>query len=220
MRILISFFILIFIHFNSSELPEGFICLNDLDSTIIIDLKYATQSNFTGKIVRGYKSNSAILSKDASNALINAQKDFKKLGYSLIVFDAYRPQSAVNFFYEWSKNLNDTINKNSYYPNINKSQLFDLGYIAKKSGHSRGSTVDVSLVDLSTSKQIDMGSIYDFFGMKSSTFYSEISELQKNNRMILYNVMTDNGFINYSKEWWHFTLENEPYQEYFNFLVQ
>tara|TARA_B100000900_G_scaffold148952_1_gene126425 strand:- start:1322 stop:1984 length:663 start_codon:yes stop_codon:yes gene_type:complete len=220
MRILISFFILIFIHFNSSELPEGFICLNDLDSTIIIDLKYATQSNFTGKIVRGYKSNSAILSKDASKALINAQKDFKKLGYSLIVFDAYRPQSAVNFFYEWSKNLNDTINKNSYYPNINKSQLFDLGYIAKKSGHSRGSTVDVSLVDLSTSKQIDMGSIYDFFGIKSSTFYPEISELQKNNRMILYNVMTDNGFINYSKEWWHFTLENEPYQEYFNFLVQ
>ena len=220
MRILISFFILIFIHFNSSQLPEGFICLNDLDSTIIIDLKYATQSNFTGKIVRGYKSNSAILSNDASKALINAQKDFKKLGYSLIVFDAYRPQSAVNFFYEWSKNLNDTINKNSYYPNINKSQLFDLGYIAKKSGHSRGSTVDVSLVDLSTSKQIDMGSIYDFFGIKSSTFYPEISELQKNNRMILYNVMTDNGFINYSKEWWHFTLENEPYQEYFNFLVQ
>jgi D-alanyl-D-alanine dipeptidase len=220
MRILIFFFILIFIHFNSSELPEGFICLNDLDTTIIIDLKYATQSNFTGKIVRGYKSNSAILSKDASNALINAQKDFKKLGYSLIVFDAYRPQSAVNFFYEWSKNLNDTINKNSYYPYINKSQLFDLGYIAKKSGHSRGSTVDVSLIDLSTSKQIDMGGIYDFFGIKSSTFYSEISELQKNNRMILYNVMTDNGFINYSKEWWHFTLENEPFQEYFNFLVQ
>ena len=220
MRILIFFFILIFIHFNSSELPEGFICLNDLDTTIIIDLKYATQSNFTGKIVRGYKSNSAILSKDASNALINAQKDFKKLGYSLIVFDAYRPQSVVNFFYEWSKNLNDTINKNSYYPYINKSQLFDLGYIAKKSGHSRGSTVDVSLIDLSTSKQIDMGGIYDFFGIKSSTFYSEISELQKNNRMILYNVMTDNGFINYSKEWWHFTLENEPFQEYFNFLVQ
>ena len=220
MRILIFFFILIFIHFNSSELPEGFICLNDLDTTIIIDLKYATQSNFTGKIVRGYKSNSAILSKDASNALINAQKDFKKLGYSLIVFDAYRPQSAVNFFYEWSKNLNDTINKNSYYPYINKSQLFDLGYIAKKSGHSRGSTVDVSLIDLSTSKQIDMGGIYDFFGIKSSTFYSEISELQKNNRMILYNVMTDNGFINYSKEWWHFTLENEPFQEYFNVLVQ
>ena len=220
MRVLISFLVITIFSFKLYDLPEGFIKLNDIDSTIIVDLKYNTKSNFTGKTVRGYKSNTAILSNEASNALINAQNDFKKLGYSLILFDAYRPQSAVDFFFEWSKDLNDTINKNSYYPNINKSQLFAQGYIAKKSGHSRGSTVDVSLVDLSTMKQIDMGSIYDYFGIRSSTFYSNISDSQKNNRMILYNVMINNGFKNYSKEWWHFTLENEPFQEYFNFLVQ
>jgi D-alanyl-D-alanine dipeptidase len=219
MRVLIFFLVVIIFSFKLYDLPEGFIKLNDIDSAIIVDLKYNTKSNFTGKIVRGYKSNTAILSNEASIALINAQNDFKKLGYSLIVFDAYRPQSAVDFFFEWSKDLNDTINKNSYYPNINKSQLFAQGYIAKKSGHSRGSTVDVSLVDLSTMKQIDMGSIYDYFGIQSSTFYPNISDSQKNNRMILYNIMINNGFKNYSKEWWHFTLENEPFQEYFDFLV-
>ena len=219
MRVLIFFLVVIIFSFKLYDLPEGFIKLNDIDSAIIVDLKYNTKSNFTGKIVRGYKSNTAILSNEASIALINAQNDFKKLGYSLIVFDAYRPQSAVDFFFEWSKDLNDTINKNSYYPNINKSQLFTQGYIAKKSGHSRGSTVDVSLVDLSTMKQIDMGSIYDYFGIQSSTFYPNISDSQKNNRMILYNIMINNGFKNYSKEWWHFTLENEPFQEYFDFLV-
>ena len=219
MRLLIFFLVIIIYSFRISDLPEGFIKLNDIDNTIIVDLKYSTKSNFTGKTVRGYKSNTAILSNEASNALINAQKDFKKLGYCLILFDAYRPQSAVDFFFEWSKDLNDTINKNSYYPNINKSQLFAQGYIAKKSGHSRGSTVDVSLVDLSTMKQIDMGSIYDYFGIQSSTFYPNISDSQKNNRMILYNIMINNGFKNYSKEWWHFTLENEPFQEYFDFLV-
>jgi D-alanyl-D-alanine dipeptidase len=219
MRVLIFFLVVIIFSFKLDDLPEGFIKLNDIDSAIIVDLKYNTKSNFTGKIVRGYKSNTAILSNEASIALINAQNDFKKLGYSLIVFDAYRPQSAVDFFFEWSKDLNDTINKNSYYPNINKSQLFAQGYIAKKSGHSRGSTVDVSLVDLSTMKQIDMGSIYDYFGIQSSTFYPNISDSQKNNRMILYNIMINNGFKNYSKEWWHFTLENEPFQEYFDFLV-
>ena len=130
MRVLIFFLTFTFVYLNKSELPEGFIRLNDIDSTIIIDLKYNTQLNFTGKIVRGYRSNSAILSEDASTALINAQKDFNKLGYSLIVFDAYRPQSAVDFFFEWSKDLNDTTNKSSYYPTNSKSQLFDLGYIA------------------------------------------------------------------------------------------
>jgi D-alanyl-D-alanine dipeptidase len=219
MRVFIFFLVITIFSFKLYDLPEGFNKLNDIDSTIIVDLKYNTKSNFTGKIVRGYKSNTVILSNEASIALINAQNDFKKLGYSLIVFDAYRPQSAVDFFFEWSKDLNDTINKNSYYPNINKSQLFAQGYIAKKSGHSRGSTVDVSLVDLSTMKQIDMGSIYDYFGIQSSTFYPNISDSQKNNRMILYNIMINNGFKNYSKEWWHFTLENEPFQEYFDFLV-
>ena len=220
MRVLILIFTSVFFLHNSHNLPDGFIYLKDIDNEIIVDLKYYSKSNFTGKFVDGYYSNNAILTVDAANALVNAQKDFKKIGFSLIVFDAYRPQSAVDFFVEWSKDTNDTINKNIYYPDIKKADLFSLGYIAYKSGHSRGSTVDVSLINISTNEQIDMGTIYDFFGVESSTYYSNISDLQKNNRMILYNVMTNNGFKNYSKEWWHFTLENEPYEKYYNFPVQ
>ena len=179
-----------------------------------------SKSNFTGKFVDGYYSNNAILTDQAAIALVNAQKDFKKLGFSLIIFDAYRPQSAVDFFVQWSKDINDTINKNVYYPNINKSELFDLGYIAYKSGHSKGSTVDVSLIDLSNNTQIDMGTIYDFFGQESSTLYSNISEKQQYNRSLLNDIMSNNGFKNYSKEWLHFTLEDEPFDKYFNFLVK
>ena len=220
MRVLIFFLTFTFFYLNKSELPEGFIRLNDIDSTIIIDLKYNTQLNFTGKIVRGYISNSAILSEDASTALINAQKDFNKLGYSLILYDGYRPQRAVDFFVQWSKNLNDTINKRIYYPNIKKSELFKLGYIAYKSGHSRGSTVDVSLVEISTGNELDMGTVFDYFGVESHTFFDKLSENQKVNRLLLFEVMSRNGFKNYPKEWWHYTLENEPFQKYFDFPIK
>ena len=220
MRILILTFATLFSLSNPLNIPDGFVYLKDIDNEITVDLKYYSKSNFTGKFVDGYYSNNAILTDQAAIALVNAQKDFKKLGFSLIIFDAYRPQSAVDFFVQWSKDINDTINKNVYYPNINKSELFDLGYIAYKSGHSRGSTVDVSLIDLSNNIQIDMGSIYDFFGPESSTLYSNISEKQQYNRSLLNDIMSNNGFKNYSKEWWHFTLEDEPFDKYFNFLVK
>ena len=220
MRILILTFATLFSLSNPLNIPDGFVYLKDIDNEITVDLKYYSKSNFTGKFVDGYYSNNAILTVQAATALINAQKDFKKLGFSLIIFDAYRPQSAVDFFVQWSKDINDTINKNIYYPNINKSELFDLGYIAYKSGHSRGSTVDVSLIDLSNNTQIDMGTVYDFFGQESSTLYSNISEKQQYNRSLLNDIMSNNGFKNYSKEWWHFTLEDEPFDKYFNFLVK
>ena len=220
MRILILTFATLFSLSNPLNIPDGFVYLKDIDNEITVDLKYYSKSNFTGKFVEGYCSNNAILTVQAATALVNAQKDFKKLWFSLIIFDAYRPQSAVDFFVQWSKNINDTINKNIYYPNINKSELFDLGYIAYKSGHSRGSTVDVSLIDLSNNTQIDMGTVYDFFGQESSTLYSNISEKQQYNRSLLNDIMSNNGFKNYSKEWWHFTLEDEPFDKYFNFLVK
>lgn len=220
MRILILTFASLFFLCNPLNLPDDFIYLKDIDNEIIVDLKYYSKSNFTGKFVDGYYSNNAILTVEAATALVNAQKDFKKIGFSLIVFDAYRPQSAVDFFVEWSKDANDTINKNIYYPDINKLELFDLGYIAYQSGHSRGSTIDVSLIDLSNNNQIDMGTIYDFFGPESSTLYPDISENQKYNRSLLNDIMSNNGFKNYSKEWWHFTLEDEPFGKYFNFPVK
>ena len=217
------FIIIILIFYSTSfnnNLEAGFVYLNDIDDSIVVNLKYYSSENFTGQFVEGYHSNNAILTKESALALSNAQDDFNKLGYSLILYDAYRPQRAVNFFVQWSKNLNDTINKRVYYPNIKKSELFELGYIAYKSGHSRGSTVDVSLVEISTNKVLDMGTVFDYFGVESNTFFDDISEKQKSNRLILYEIMSNNGFKNYSKEWWHFTLINEPYQKYFDFLIK
>jgi len=219
MRLFIITLIIFCSAFFNNNLKDGFVYLKDIDDSIIIDLNYYTSENFTGQLVEGYHSNNAILTKESALALSNAQDDFNKLGYSLILYDAYRPQRAVDFFVQWSKNLNDTINKKIYYPNIKKSELFKLGYIAYKSGHSRGSTVDVSLVEISTHKELDMGTIFDYFGVESHTFFDGITEKQKSNRLILYEIMSNNGFKNYSKEWWHFTLENEPYKEYFDFLV-
>ena len=217
------FIIIILIFYSTSfnnNLEAGFVYLKDIDDSIVVNLKYYSSENFTGQFVEGYHSNNAILTKESALALSNAQDDFNKLGYSLILYDAYRPQRAVDFFVQWSKNLNDTINKRVYYPNIKKSELFELGYIAYKSGHSRGSTVDVSLVEISTNKVLDMGTVFDYFGVESHTFFDDISEKQKSNRLILYEIMSNNGFKNYSKELCHFTLKNEPYQKYFDFLVK
>ena len=208
-----------YILFNNN-LEDGFVYLKDIDDSVIVDLKYYSTENFTGQLVEGYHSNTAILTNESASALSNAQDDFNKLGYSLILYDAYRPQRAVDFFVQWSKNLDDTINKRIYYPNIKKSELFKSGYIAYKSGHSRGSTVDVSLVELSTNKELDMGTIFDYFGIESHTFSDDITEKQKSNRLILYEIMSQNGFKNYPKEWWHFTLEKEPFKKYFDFLVK
>ena len=219
MKIIIITLFIFFPSFFYDNLEDGFVYLNDIDDSIIIDLKYYSNENFTGQYVEGYLSNNAILTKESALALSDAQDDFNKLGYSLILYDAYRPQRAVDFFVQWSNNPHDTINKRIYYPNIKKSELFEFGYIAYKSGHSRGSTVDVSLIEISTNKLLDMGTIFDYFGIESHTFFDDISEKQKSNRLILYEIMSNNGFKNYSKEWWHFTLKNEPYQKYFDFLV-
>ena len=219
MRIFIIVLCAFYYIFLNNNLEDGFVYLKDIDDSIIVDLKYYSSENFTGRFVDGYLANKAILTNEAGLALSNAQKDFNKLGYSLILYDAYRPQSAVDFFVRWSTNLNDTIFKNLYYPDIKKSNLFELGYIAYKSGHSRGSTIDVSLVDMTTNKEIDMGTIFDYFGIESHTFYDNLTENQKENRLLLYEIMSNNGFQNYSKEWWHYTLKNEPFQKYFDFLI-
>ena len=220
MRIFLIFIVLFNYISTNYNLEKGFVYLSDINSSIIVDLKYYSSNNFTGKFVEGYNSNKAILTKEAAVALSNAQDDLNKIGYSLILYDAYRPQSAVDFFVKWSLNINDTIYKNTYYPNIKKSELFKLGYIAYKSGHSRGSTVDVSLVEIESKKEIDMGTIFDYFGVESHTFFNNLSKKQKLNRLLLYEAMSNNGFKNYSKEWWHFTLENEPFQKYFDFPVK
>jgi len=213
------YIIFFFFSFSCTNIPDGFVYINDIDSSIKIDLRYSTFNNFTGKIIDGYKSNNAIISIQAAKALSQVQTDLLTRNLSLKIFDAYRPQMAVNYFINWSEDLSDTINKSLYYPKIEKSQLFPLGFIAEKSGHSRGSTVDLTIIDIKTNNELDMGTPYDFFGAESATNFINITDKQKSNRLLLLETMTRNGFENYSKEWWHYTLKEEPFNDYFNFII-
>ena len=214
------YLVLLFINYSCSNLPEGFVYINDLDNRINIDLRYSTENNFTGKVIDGYRSNKAIISAEAAKALIQVQNDLDQMNLSLKIFDAFRPQMSVNDFINWSNDPLDTINKSIYYPKIKKSELFPLGYIAERSGHSRGSTVDLTIVDNTTFKELDMGTPYDFFGPESATNFIGITDKQRSNRLLLLETMTRNGFKNYSKEWWHYTLKKEPFNDYFNFVIE
>ena len=213
-------FIFLFFLISFSQLNNDFIDIKEYIPSIFIDLKYASNDNFTGHIVNGYESPKCLLTIEAARSLRYIQTILNKSGYSLKIYDAYRPQRSVNHFINWSKNLSDTINKSYYYPNLAKSILFKLGYIASKSSHSRGSTVDLTLVDITSGKEVDMGSPYDFFGLESSHDYKNISNTQKNNRKFLLDIMTKNGFSSYSKEWWHYTFIDEPFPTtYFDFTT-
>ena len=212
--------LILFSTISFSQSNNRFVDLKEYIPNIIIDLKYASNDNFTGRIVNGYESPICLLTAEAASSLRNIQTILNKSGYSLKIYDAYRPQRSVNYFINWSKNPSDTINKSYYYPNLLKSNLFKLGYIASKSSHSRGSTVDITLVDINSGKEVDMGSPYDFFGLESSHDYKDISITQKNNRKLLLDVMTNNGFSSYPKEWWHYTFIDEPFPTtYFDFTT-
>ncbi|APZ47633.1 peptidase M15 [Polaribacter reichenbachii] len=206
---------------SAQNLPKGFVYLSDIDASIQKELRYLGNNNFIGKPIDGYINNCVIVSKETAKALKKVQTILNKKGLSLKIFDAYRPQQAVNHFVKWAKVLNDTLMKQQYYPKVPKSQLFNLGYIASKSGHTRGSTTDLTIIDIKTGKELDMGSPFDFFGIESHPFYKNITQKRKENRMLLRKVMLDNGFKPYDHEWWHFTLKNEPFPKtYFNFPIQ
>ncbi len=226
---------------------KGFVYLHDIDNSIIISPRYASNENFTGKQIDGYKKPVIVLTKQAALALKKAQKQVLQDGYSLVVYDGYRPQKAVNNFMRWSEDIASQIKKTEYYPRINKEKVFDLGYVAKKSGHSRGSTVDLSLIkkdnilkpitiksrklldgftiSLLDDGSVDMGSSWDLFDTASHYENNLIPDSFKTLRTYLKNVMDATGFNNYSEEWWHFTLRNEPYPankdtSYFDFDVE
>lgn len=206
---------------SAQKLPEGFAYLKKENPTLILDLRYATSENFTGKIVTGYTSEKAIGTKALSIALRKVQALLRSKGLGLKVFDAYRPQSAVDGFISWAASASDTLKKREYYPNLKKEELFELGYIAEKSGHTRGSTIDVTLVYLMgrhKCKEIDMGGKWDYFGEASHFNYQKISPKQMENRRLLRDLMIEGGFNPYEKEWWHFSLKNEPFPTtYFDF---
>ncbi len=206
---------------QSQKLPTGFVYLNDIDSTIKTELRYLSHNNFIGKPIDGYLKDTLIVSNLTAQALKRVQLKLLQFNLSLKIFDAYRPQHSVNHFVRWAKILDDTLMKKPYYPKVPKSKLFEYGYIASKSGHTRGSTVDLTIVDVATNTELDMGSPYDFFGVISHAQYTSISKKQRANRLLLRNLMISNGFKPYEKEWWHFTLKNEPFPKtYFNFPIR
>ena len=217
--------LLLFISFytKSQEIPESFIDLKKVVPNLIVDLRYSTTNNFMGKPIDGYITKRAIGTIEMADKLKIAQKTFNSYGLGIKIFDAYRPQKAVNHFIRWSKIEEDTINKTKYYPELKKKLLFELGFIAKKSGHSRGSTIDLTLVYLegnNKGKEVDMGSKWDFFGDISNYNYPHLSKKQKYYRKLLRETLLSSGFIPYEKEWWHFTLNKEPFPKtYFNFIV-
>ena len=214
-----------FINLSGQTLPEGFVFLENEIPNLIVDLRYSKDDNFLGKKVEGYKSGQKTIGTlELANALKQVQKKLKSQGLGLKIYDAYRPQRAVNNFIAWSRVKNDTIKKSKYYPYLPKAKLFELGFIASKSGHSRGSTVDLTLVYLSREcrgKKLDMGGNWDFFGDLSNYGFQDLNKNQIQNRKKLRDVMTTFGFKPYDKEWWHFTLINEPYpNKYFDFTVE
>lgn len=200
---------------------SDFVLLTDVVPDAILEIRYYSTYNFVGDRIDGYEQPTALLTKEAAAALKNASDELKAKGYRLKIYDAYRPQKAVTHFMNWAKDIDDTRMKEYFYPELDKSVLFDQGYIAEKSGHSRGSTVDLTLFDMKTEKEVDMGGTFDYFGELSHPDYKEgITEEQYNNRMILRDAMINNGFKPLVEEWWHFTLENEPYPDtYFQFPV-
>jgi len=208
---------------TAASLPAGFVYLDDVAPDIMLDIRYASTDNFIGKPIKGYVKPVAITTSKTALALKNAQADFKRFGLGLKVFDAYRPQRAVDHFVRWAKDWNDTLMKSKYYPQVAKQDLFREDYIAAKSGHSRGSTVDVTLgyVDANgLANELDMGTGFDFFDPRSWSEYPELTAAQRANRMLLQVVMEKHGFKPYPKEWWHFTLKQESYPNtYFNFNV-
>lgn len=222
--------------------PKGFVHLTDVVPDAILEIRYYSTYNFVGDRIDGYEKPTALLTKEAAKALKAVSDDVIKQGYRLKIYDAYRPQRAVTHFMKWAKQRNDIRMKAYFYPDLDKSVLFAKGYIAEKSGHSRGSTIDLTLFDMKTEKEVDMGGTFDWFGIESHPSWCgnpetnqytgefsgntppaerKINEVQFRNRMILRAAMVKHGFKPIAEEWWHFTLKNEPYPDtYFDHPVR
>ena len=206
--------------FSKIDEIKDFVILSDVVPDIIQEIRYYSTYNFVGERINGYDEPYAILTKKAANALKKVSDNLNLKGYRLKIYDAYRPQMAVNHFINWINDSKNNSMKEYFYKNISKSELLKLGYIKEKSSHSRGSTVDLTLVDMKTGLEIDMGSSFDCFDNISNYKTENLTRTQYKNRMILKDAMINEGFKPIAEEWWHFTLEDEPYPNtYFNFPV-
>ncbi|MFB3926849.1 MAG: M15 family metallopeptidase [Syntrophales bacterium] len=227
-----------------NRMPPGFVDLKTVLPSVILDIRYFGPHNFVAQRLDGYNAPKCILTKEAAEALSKVQKDLSEFSLTLKVYDCYRPQMAVDHFVRWAKDIGDTRTRREFYPTVDKKDLFRNGYIDSKSGHSRGSTVDLTIVPLPLADQesytpgqdlhecflpakmrfkdnsVDMGTGFDCFHELSNTSNKLVGAQQRMNRMLLRTLMEKHGFRNYDKEWWHYTLINEPYPDtYFNFPI-
>ncbi|WP_406446776.1 M15 family metallopeptidase [Streptomyces sp. NBC_01613] len=224
--------------------PKDFVALRTVDPTIIQEMRYFTPHNFVGERIDGYQQPLCILTRPAAEALHKAQLRLLRKGYTLKVYDCYRPQRAVDHFVRWAEDLDDQAMKGEFYPNVDKTRLFEDGYIAEKSGHSRGSTMDLTIVKLPAKptrpyhpgerlvpcyapkderfpdNSVDMGTGFDCFDTLAHTLDPRIQGEQRANRLLLKSTLEGLGFVNLAEEWWHYTYKPEPYPDtYFDFPV-
>ena len=200
---------------------SGFVLVSDIIPDVVLDIRYYTTYNFLGERVDGYEEPVALMTREAAYALKKVSDEAISKGYRLKIFDAYRPQCAVDHFVRWADKVRELAMKDYFYPGIDKKRLFEDGFVALKSGHSRGSTVDLTLLDMATQKDLDVGGTFDYFGSLSWAENTEnITQEQASNRKMLRDMMISHGFHPLDEEWWHFTLDNEPYPDtYFTFPV-
>ncbi len=230
---------------NIKNRPDDFVNVKEIIPDLIVELRYFGEHNFVGRKIDGYNANICYLTKAAADSLAKVQEELRKFNLTLKIYDGYRPQRAVNHFVEWAKDLSDTLMRKEFYPTVDKKNLFKDGYIADKSSHSRGSTVDLTIVPIPIPEQetfnkdselcecflprelrfndnsIDMGSGFDCFHPISNTINKDLELNQRINRLLLKTLMEKYGFKNYPLEWWHYTLKNEPYPDiYFDFVIE
>ncbi len=206
----------------SPHLPQGFCYLETIDDRIIQDIAYSGPDNLLGRPLLGYVAPVCIVSEELGLALKKVQDVALTQGFLLKVYDTYRPLRAAEDFLLWSRDLKDSKTKEAYYPRVNKAGFFDLGYVAVRSSHSRGAAVDLTLVPLSSSTKtpLDMGTRFDFMDVLSHSKNTDITVEAQENRRFLRDLMESHGFEHYEKEWWHFTLKDEPFPHtYFDFPV-
>ena len=230
---------------SHNTLPPGFVYLEQVEASILQEMRYAGSHNFIGRPVNGYEASKCVVSEPVAQAITKVQAEFAKQNLTLKVYDAYRPLRACEHFYKWALDQDDQVMKSEFYPDVNKADVFDLGYVALKSQHARGCAIDVTLVPLPVPAQdtfkvgdtpidgrlpkgqrfndnsLEMGTGFDCFDELAHTMNPNISDEAKKNRMLLKGVMENHGFENYENEWWHFSLINEPFPDtYFDFQIR
>ena len=205
---------------NDQYRCAGFVSVSDVIPDVLLDVRYYSTYNFVGERIDGYEAPLVLLTREAAEALALVNADLRRKGLRLVLYDGYRPQQAVDHFVRWAENEDESM-RPIFYPDVDKANLFTRGFIARRSGHSRGSTIDLTLLDEKSGSLLDMGGPFDFFGELSHPDSPAVTPQQHENRWLLRDAMLARGFKPLSTEWWHFTLVDEPYPDtYFDFPVQ